>query len=143
MPLRTTPFTMRTTASEVLAGVDLTGKRMIVTGGASGLGTETVRALAQAGAEVVIATRNPADAKPILEEFPKTHSAALDLRSSGAPMTRWPPTRSRRPLTPCLPSVSAAAGPMTASWPLLRARLDPHQSAAPYQPRRDARVRRH
>lgn len=79
MPLLTTPFTMRTTASEVLAGVDLTGKRMIVTGGASGLGTETVRALAQAGAEVVIATRNPADAKPILEEFPKTQAAALDL----------------------------------------------------------------
>lgn len=79
MPLLTTPFTMRTTASEVLAGVDLTGKRMIVTGGVSGLGTETVRALAQAGAEVVIATRNPADAKPILEEFPKTQAAALDL----------------------------------------------------------------
>ena len=79
MPLLTTPFTMRTTASEVLAGVDLTGKRMIVTGGASGLGTETVRALARAGAEVVIATRDPADAEPILKEFPKVQAAALDL----------------------------------------------------------------
>ena len=79
MPLLTTPFTMRTTASEVLAGVDLTGKRMIVTGGASGLGTETVRALAGAGAQVVIATRNPADAKPILEEYANTRAVELDL----------------------------------------------------------------
>ncbi|NUP49875.1 MAG: SDR family NAD(P)-dependent oxidoreductase [Catenulispora sp.] len=79
MTLITTPFTMRTTASEVLAGVDLSGKRMIVTGGASGLGTETVRALAGAGAQVVIATRNPAIAKPILEEFPGTQAAELDL----------------------------------------------------------------
>jgi NAD(P)-dependent dehydrogenase (short-subunit alcohol dehydrogenase family) len=56
----TTPFTARTTAAEILDGVDLTGRRMIVTGGASGIGLETVRALAGAGAEVVVATRNPA-----------------------------------------------------------------------------------
>jgi NAD(P)-dependent dehydrogenase (short-subunit alcohol dehydrogenase family) len=77
----TTPFAARATATEVLAGVDLTGRRMIVTGGASGLGTETVRALAGAGAHVTIATRNPATATAtaILKEFPRTDVAALDL----------------------------------------------------------------
>ena len=79
MTLVTTPFTERATAAEVLAGVDLTGRRMIVTGGASGLGAETVRALAGAGARVTIATRNTAVAQPIVEELPGVDVAALDL----------------------------------------------------------------
>lgn len=54
----TTPFGATSTASDVIAGVDLTGRRAIVTGGASGLGRETARALATAGAEVTVATRN-------------------------------------------------------------------------------------
>ncbi|MDO8189013.1 SDR family NAD(P)-dependent oxidoreductase [Conexibacter sp. JD483] len=53
-----TPFGATSTAAEVLAGVDLSGKRAIVTGGASGIGVETVRALAGAGAEVTIAARD-------------------------------------------------------------------------------------
>jgi NAD(P)-dependent dehydrogenase (short-subunit alcohol dehydrogenase family) len=53
-----TPFTAQSTAAEVLAGVDLTGRRAIVTGGASGIGVETARALAGAGAEVTLAVRN-------------------------------------------------------------------------------------
>ena len=79
MTLTTTPFGMRATAAEVLDGLDLSGRRMIVTGGSSGLGVETVRALAGAGAQVTIATRNPEDAKPLLDEFPQTRAAALDL----------------------------------------------------------------
>ncbi|MFJ4467239.1 SDR family NAD(P)-dependent oxidoreductase [Streptomyces sp. NPDC089424] len=79
MTLTTTPFGKRATAAEVLDGVDLSGRRMIVTGGSSGLGAETVRALAGAGAQVTIATRNPDDAKPLLAEFPQTQAAALDL----------------------------------------------------------------
>ncbi|MYS24214.1 NAD(P)-dependent dehydrogenase, short-chain alcohol dehydrogenase family [Streptomyces sp. DvalAA-14] len=75
----TTPFTARATAAEVLAGVDLTGRRIIVTGGASGLGAETVRALAGAGARVTIATRDPSTAEAIMEEFPQTEAVALDL----------------------------------------------------------------
>lgn len=47
----------RTTAAEVLAGRDLTGKTAIVTGGYSGLGLETTRALAAAGARVVVSAR--------------------------------------------------------------------------------------
>jgi NAD(P)-dependent dehydrogenase (short-subunit alcohol dehydrogenase family) len=54
----TTPFNAQSTAAEVIAGVDLTGKRAVVTGGASGIGLETARALAAAGAQVTLAVRN-------------------------------------------------------------------------------------
>jgi NAD(P)-dependent dehydrogenase (short-subunit alcohol dehydrogenase family) len=54
----TTSFTRESTAAEVIQGIDLSGKRAIVTGGASGIGIETARALAGAGAEVTLAVRN-------------------------------------------------------------------------------------
>ncbi len=54
----TTPFGATSTAAEVIAGIDLTGRRVIVTGGASGIGVETARALAGAGAAVTLAVRN-------------------------------------------------------------------------------------
>jgi NAD(P)-dependent dehydrogenase (short-subunit alcohol dehydrogenase family) len=54
----TTPFTAESTAAEVIAGIDLNGRRAIVTGGASGIGIETARALASAGAEVTLAVRD-------------------------------------------------------------------------------------
>ena len=54
----TTPFDAQSTAAEVIAGVDLTGKRAVVTGGASGIGLETARALATAGAQVTLPVRN-------------------------------------------------------------------------------------
>ncbi|GII63767.1 oxidoreductase [Sphaerisporangium krabiense] len=50
---------MDATALEVVAGVDLAGKEAIVTGGHGGIGYETARALASAGARVVIAGRDP------------------------------------------------------------------------------------
>ncbi|GAA1267074.1 oxidoreductase [Planotetraspora silvatica] len=56
--LITTPFTGQSTAAEVVAGVDLTGRRAIVTGASSGIGIETARALAGAGAEVTLAVRS-------------------------------------------------------------------------------------
>jgi len=56
----TTPFDATSTAADVLAGLDLHGRRAIVTGGASGIGLETARALAGAGAEVTLAVRDRA-----------------------------------------------------------------------------------
>lgn len=53
-----TPFDAESTAAEVIAGIDLGGRRVVVTGGASGIGIETARALAGAGAEVTLAVRN-------------------------------------------------------------------------------------
>jgi NAD(P)-dependent dehydrogenase (short-subunit alcohol dehydrogenase family) len=59
-------FTARSTAAEVIAGIDLIGKLAIVTGGYSGLGLETVRALAGAGATVVVPARRPEGASTVL-----------------------------------------------------------------------------
>jgi len=58
MNLITTPFGHESTAAEVAAGIDLTGKRAIVTGGASGIGVETAKAIASTGAEVTLAVRD-------------------------------------------------------------------------------------
>lgn len=52
------PFNARTQSGEVIQGIDLRGKTAIVTGGASGLGVETVRALAAAGAHIVMPVRS-------------------------------------------------------------------------------------
>ena len=54
----TTPFGAESTAAEVVADLDLSGRRIIVTGGGSGIGIETARALAGRGAEVTIAVRD-------------------------------------------------------------------------------------
>jgi NAD(P)-dependent dehydrogenase (short-subunit alcohol dehydrogenase family) len=54
----TTPFGATTTAAEVASGIDVHGRRVVVTGGASGIGTETARILAACGADVTIAARD-------------------------------------------------------------------------------------
>jgi NAD(P)-dependent dehydrogenase (short-subunit alcohol dehydrogenase family) len=68
----TTPFEEHSTALEVIDGVDLTGKHAVVTGGASGIGVETVRALASAGAAVTIAARKAADAEAVAADVKET-----------------------------------------------------------------------
>ncbi len=54
----TNRFGADSTAAEVIAGIDLAGKRAIVTGASSGIGVETARALASANAEVTLAVRS-------------------------------------------------------------------------------------
>jgi NAD(P)-dependent dehydrogenase (short-subunit alcohol dehydrogenase family) len=81
----TTPFGFRSTAREVVEGIDLSGTRAIVTGGASGIGVETARALALAGADVTLAVRNVDAARPVVEDIatttenPDIRAAYLDL----------------------------------------------------------------
>ena len=53
-----TPFGEHSTADEVVAGADLTGRRAIVTGASSGIGAETARVLADHGAAVTLAVRD-------------------------------------------------------------------------------------
>jgi NAD(P)-dependent dehydrogenase (short-subunit alcohol dehydrogenase family) len=72
-------FGFETTALEVVDGVDLSGKRALVTGGASGIGVETVRALANAGAEVTIAARDVDAGEKVATETGALNVAYLDL----------------------------------------------------------------
>jgi NAD(P)-dependent dehydrogenase (short-subunit alcohol dehydrogenase family) len=65
----TTPFNAQTTAAEVVAGIDLDGGRIIVTGAASRIGLETARALATTGAEVTLAVRNADTGQRIASEI--------------------------------------------------------------------------
>jgi NAD(P)-dependent dehydrogenase (short-subunit alcohol dehydrogenase family) len=83
-PIRT-PFTSESTAAEVVEGIDLTGRRAVVTGGASGIGIETARALAGAGAQVTLAVRNLESGARTAEDItattgnPQVRVAPLDL----------------------------------------------------------------
>ncbi len=93
----TTPFGFHSTASEVLRGVDLSGKRAIVTGGASGIGLETARALLHAGATVTLAVRRPAFAAAAAHELSAAHKTRVevaeldlaDLASVSGFASRW------------------------------------------------------
>jgi NAD(P)-dependent dehydrogenase (short-subunit alcohol dehydrogenase family) len=69
----------KTTAIEALGGADLHGKVAIVTGGYSGLGLETTRVLADAGATVIVPARSPGKARQALDGIPLVEQAALDL----------------------------------------------------------------
>lgn len=72
-------FNRHTSATEALAGRNLRGKLAIVTGGYSGLGLETVRVLAAAGAAVLVPARDTARAKAALHGIAGVAVAALDL----------------------------------------------------------------
>ncbi len=72
-------FDARSTADDVLAGIDLSGKLALVTGGYSGLGLETTRALTKAGARVVVPARRPEHAREALAGIEGVEVDALDL----------------------------------------------------------------
>jgi NAD(P)-dependent dehydrogenase (short-subunit alcohol dehydrogenase family) len=70
----------RTTALEAISGIDLTGKSAIVTGGYSGIGLETARALISAGADVTLACRDLPRAEAVAAEI-GCNAMGLDLSS--------------------------------------------------------------
>jgi NAD(P)-dependent dehydrogenase (short-subunit alcohol dehydrogenase family) len=70
----TKKFDAKSTADEVLSGVDLKGKRFLITGASSGIGLETVRALVSRGASVVGAAR----------DFAKADTAIATLRNTAS-----------------------------------------------------------
>jgi NAD(P)-dependent dehydrogenase (short-subunit alcohol dehydrogenase family) len=83
---RTTPqapihsgFGPNTTAREVLGGHDLMGKTALVTGGYSGIGLETTRALAEAGATVIVPARTPEKARASMGGMPRVELEEMDL----------------------------------------------------------------
>lgn len=72
-------FTAASTAEEVVDGIDLSGRNVVVTAGHVGLGLETTRALANAGANVVVASRNPETAVGALRGLNGVEVERLDL----------------------------------------------------------------
>ncbi|WP_405741024.1 SDR family NAD(P)-dependent oxidoreductase [Streptomyces sp. NBC_00028] len=72
-------YDAQSTADEVLAGIDLSGKLAVVTGGYSGLGLETTRALTKAGARVVVPARRPDAAREALAGIDGVEVDTLDL----------------------------------------------------------------
>jgi NAD(P)-dependent dehydrogenase (short-subunit alcohol dehydrogenase family) len=72
-------FGATSTADEVLAGLDLTGRHVVVTGGYSGIGLETARALVRAGATVSVPARRPEVAQDALGELAGVEVGTLDL----------------------------------------------------------------
>jgi NAD(P)-dependent dehydrogenase (short-subunit alcohol dehydrogenase family) len=79
-------FGARSTASDVLAGVDLSGRLVLVTGGYSGIGLETVRALAAAGARIVVPARRPEVARAALGDLAEVVDVVeLDLAAAPRP----------------------------------------------------------
>lgn len=72
-------FGPQTTAKEVLKGIDLTGKIAIVTGGYSGIGLETTRALAEAGATIIVPARTLEKARNSVADIPYVELEEMDL----------------------------------------------------------------
>jgi NAD(P)-dependent dehydrogenase (short-subunit alcohol dehydrogenase family) len=81
----TTPFGFSSTADEVARGIDLSGRRAIITGATSGIGIETARTLAATGAQVTLAVRNTAAGDATAADITATtgnkgiHVARLDV----------------------------------------------------------------
>jgi NAD(P)-dependent dehydrogenase (short-subunit alcohol dehydrogenase family) len=74
-------FGFESTTDDVLEGIDLSGKRVLVTGASAGLGAETTRALAAHGASVTMAVRDLTKGAAAMDEIlEKVPDADLDLR---------------------------------------------------------------
>ncbi|HEX8498934.1 MAG TPA: SDR family NAD(P)-dependent oxidoreductase [Actinomycetales bacterium] len=94
----TNDYDSSTTALQVVEGVDLSGRRAVVTGAASGIGVETARALAHAGAQVTLAVRDTAAGERVAADITRTSGRddvavepldLADLRSIDAFTAAW------------------------------------------------------
>ena len=72
-------FGAQSTAAEVVDGIDLSGTLAVITGGYSGVGIETTRALVDAGASVVVPARRPDPARAELEGIENVEVGELQL----------------------------------------------------------------
>ena len=72
-------FAAASTADDVVAGIDLSGRNIVVTAGHVGLGLETTRALSKAGASVTVASRHPDRAASAVAGLDRVDVAPLDL----------------------------------------------------------------
>jgi NAD(P)-dependent dehydrogenase (short-subunit alcohol dehydrogenase family) len=72
-------FGFETSAEEIVAGLDLRGKVIVVSGGHSGIGLETTRVLSNAGASVIVGSRDPQKAKEVLSDMRNVVGLQLDL----------------------------------------------------------------
>ena len=95
MTLITTRYDARSTADDVVAGLDLTGTRAVVTGASSGVGVEIARSLARAGCDVTLAVRDTVAGERVAADIAATTGrtpavAPLDLvdRASVAAFVR-------------------------------------------------------
>src|SRR5438876_7645826 len=115
--LEATSFGATSTTEDVLSGVNLKGKRILVTGVSAGLGVETARSLVAHGAQVVGAARDLNKAKAATEQVRKNAAAnggsfelvELDLAN----------VKSVRAPTHCWQKVirSTLSSQMRACWP--------------------------
>src|SRR5918999_504555 len=108
-------FTAASTADEVLKGIDLAGKNVVITGGHVGIGLETTRALAKAGASVTVAARDPdraasALAAGMLERVKTDQLDLLDPASIDAFAARY--LDSGRPLHILINNAGIMSGPL-------------------------------
>ena len=105
-------FTAAATADDVLAGIDLTGKNVIVTGGHAGIGLEVTRALHKAGAAITATSRNPKNADASLAGNKRIEVERLDLVDPASVddfVGRW--LAKKRPLHILVNGAGASGGP--------------------------------
>jgi NAD(P)-dependent dehydrogenase (short-subunit alcohol dehydrogenase family) len=108
-----TGFTAASTADDVLQGIDLSGKNVVVTGGHVGLGLEITRALSKSGASVTVGSRNPDRSADALAGIERVEIGQLDLidpSSIDAFATRY--LDSGRPLHILINNAGIMGGPL-------------------------------